>query len=299
MISWRIVDLEQLQLFRAIATARSISKGAQIHGVTQSAASQSVQELERSLEVQLLDRAHRPLEITPAGHLLYEFSRDILRRRQEFDAALSELRGRAAGTVRVASIYSVGLSEMGRLEEAFHQRLPEGKLEVDYLRPEHVYEYVHDDRADLGLVSYPAPARDLEVLNWREEPMVLACAPAHPLARMPRVRMADLDGADFIGFDADLPISRHIERFLRENGVHVHLRLHFDNIQSMKEALREGRAVSILPEPVLRAETAAGVLRAVALTPLMLRPLGILYRRRRALPRAVRVFLEVLRAPSN
>jgi len=299
MLVYQVVDLEQLQLFRTIANSRSISKGAQLHGVTQSAASQSVQELERTLEVQLLDRAHRPLEVTPAGQLLYEFSRDILRRRQEFDAALSELRGRAAGTVRVASIYSIGLSEMGRLEEAFHRRLPEGKLEVDYLRPELVYECVQEDRADLGLVSYPAPARDLEVLNWREEPMVLACSPAHPLARMPRVRVAELDGAAFIGFDADLPISRHIERFLRENGVRVHMTLHFDNIQSMKEALREGRAVSILPAPVLRAETAAGVLRAVELTPLMQRPLGILYRRRRPLPRAVRIFLEVLRAPTN
>jgi LysR family transcriptional regulator, transcriptional activator of the cysJI operon len=291
------VDLDHLQLFRDIVSARSISRGAHLHGVTQSAASQAVQELERTLEVQLLDRSRRPLEITDAGRAFYEFSRDVLRKRQELDTRLEGLKGKAGGPVRVASIYSIGLSEMSRLEGAFSLRFPEGKLEVDYLRPERVYEAVQEDRADLGLVSYPEPARDLVVLNWREEPMVLAAAPEHPLSRMPRIRAIDLDGVEFIGFDEDLPISRHIERFLHDHGVKVHQRLHFDNIQTMKEALLTGQAVAILPAPMLRAEVADGRLRAIEMAPTLRRPLGILHRRR-PLPVAVQAFLDILRTPS-
>lgn len=298
MIRWVVVDFDQLQLFRAIVSSRSISKGAQIHGVTQSAASQSVQEMERSLGTQLLDRSRRPVEVTEAGRLLFDFSRDIQRRRQELEDALTQVRGRSDGPVRVASIYSIGVSEMARLEKAFAFRMPDARVEVEYLRPERVYEAVQEDRADLGLVSYPAPARDLEVLGWREEPMVVAASPEHPLARLARARVSDLDGADYIGFDEDLPISRSIDRYLRAHGIQVHQTLHFDNIGSLKDALRAGGAIAILPEPVLRDEVEAGTLRAVELSPLLLRPLGILYRRRRLLPVAVRTFLEVLRAPS-
>ena len=291
------MDFEHLQLFREIVSSRSISRGAQIHGVTQSAASQAVQELERALEVQLLDRSRRPLEVTPAGRTLYEFARDVLRRQQQLSTELEDLRGQTTGTVRIASIYSIGLTEMSRLERSFSARFPEGKVEVDYLRPEKVYEAVLEDRADLGLVSYPEPARDLIVLHWREELMVVAAALAHPLSRMPRVRAADLDGVDFIAFDEDLPISRHIERFLHDAGVRVNKRLHFDNIQSMKEALLLGQAVSILPAPMLRAEVADGRMRAIEMIPTMRRPLGIIHRRR-PLPRSVQSFLDVLRLPS-
>ena len=291
------MDLDHLSLFKDIVSHRSISRGAKEHGVTQSAASQAVQEFERALEIRLLDRSRRPLEVTDAGRLLYDFARDVLRRQQRFRSELEDLREEPAGIVRIASIYSVGLSEMSRLEKTFHSRLPRGRLEVDYLRPEKVYEAVLEDRADLGLVSYPEAGRELVVLGWREEPMVLAAAPSHPFSRLGRIRVADLDQAEFIGFDDDLPISHHIERFLRDAGVQVRRRLHFDNIQSMKEALLTGQAVAILPAPMLRAETADGRLRAIKLVPSLNRPLGIVHRRR-PLARTVQIFLEVLRSPS-
>lgn len=95
-------------------------------------------------------------------------------------------------------------------------------------------------------------------LPWREEPMVVTCAPDHPLAQASKVHPSDLENTEFIGFDEDLPISKDIDRFLRERRVRVHVVMRFDNIQSMKEALRLGHAVSILPSPMLREEVAEG-----------------------------------------
>jgi DNA-binding transcriptional LysR family regulator len=293
-----LVDFSQLQLFKDIVQARSISRGAAQNDVTQSAASQTVQELERNLGTQLLDRSRRPLEVLPAGRLFYEFARDVLRRNQEFLVHVEELKGGHGGTVRVAAIYSVGISEMSRLEEEFYRRLPAAQLEVNYLRPEKVYQAVLDERVDLGLVSYPETTRDVVALPWREEPMVVACSPDHPLARRGQVRPEDLEDTEFIGFDEDLPISRDIDRFLRERGVHVHVVMQFDNIQSMKEALRLGNAVSILPAPMLRDEVAEGRLHTTPMDCALFRPLGIIHRRRKTFPRAAQVFLDLLRDPA-
>jgi DNA-binding transcriptional LysR family regulator len=117
------VDLSQLQLFKDIVQNRSISRGAALNGVTQSAASQTVQELERLLGTQLLDRSRRPLDVLPAGKSLFEFGRDVLRRQQQFFTELEEIRGSNGGALKIAAIYSVGLSEMSKLEEEFHRRL--------------------------------------------------------------------------------------------------------------------------------------------------------------------------------
>lgn len=290
------MDLDQLQLFRDIAQTRSISRGAALNGLTQSAASQAVQEMERRLGVQLLDRSRRPLVVLPAGQLLCDFAREVLRRRQDFLAQLEELKNEPGRAVRIAAIYSVGLSQMSRLEDEFRRRMPGVRIEVSYLRPEKVYQAVAEDRVDLGLVSYPASTRDVAALPWKEEPMVVACNPGHRLAGRNRISVTELAGEAFIGFDEDLPISREIEKFLREHGVRVQVPLRFDNIQSMKEALRLEPAVSILPLPMLEEDVAEGRLVAVPLAEPLTRPLGVLQRRKKVLTRAARVFLEVLRA---
>ena len=86
-----------------------------------------------------------------------------------------------------------------------------------------------------------------------------------------------------------------LERFLRDHGVRVQVPLRFDNIQSMKEALRIEPAVAILPLPMLEDDVAEGRLVAVPLAEPLTRPLGVLQRRRKVLTRAARAFLDVLR----
>ena len=227
--------------------------------------------------------------------MYFDLCRDILRRREEFDAALTNLAGDVEGTVRVASIYSVGLSEMWRLEAEFARRWPEAVLRVDYLRPERVYEAVGTDQADLGLVSYPEPTREVAVIDWRSEEMVLACAPGHPLTRYREIDPTQLNGVEFIGFDEDLPIRREVDRYLRDRDVTVNLIMHFDNLQMIKEAVMLGSGVSIAPARILQAEMEAGRLVAIPLVaPRLYRPLGIIHRRRKKFNRATLQFLSLL-----
>jgi DNA-binding transcriptional LysR family regulator len=287
---------ESLKLFRDIAQTRSFSRGAALNSVSQSAASQHIQELELELGIELLDRSTRPLVVTAAGNLYSEFCRDVLRRREEFNVAIDRMKQEVEGTVRVASIYSIGLSEMVQLEQEFGRRLPEARLEVEYLRPEKVYSSVLSDAADLGLVSYPEPSREITVLPWRQEEMVVAASPYHPLAQaLGTVDLSDLDGVDFIGFDDDLPIARDIERFLNTQGIKVNITLHFDNIQMIKEAVAHRVGVSIMPARIMKDEIAQGRLVAIPIAaPELYRPLGIIYRKKKRFYPVAQAFLELL-----
>ena len=292
------MDLERAKLFRDIAQSRSVSKGARQNGISQSAASQHLQDLEEQLGLALLDRGSRPLLVTDAGKLYLEMCRDLLRRRDEFQAALERMKTEVEGTVRVASIYSVGLSEMSQLEQEFSRRYPEAHLDVEYLRPEKVYEAVVTDRADLGLLSYPEATKEVTVLPWRQEEMVVAASPYHALAEKSEVRPEDLEGLDFVGFDEDLPIRRDIDRFLREHHVEVNLTLHFDNLQMIKEAVAHGEGVSIMPARIMEEEVKQGRLVPIPISSLRLyRPVGIVHRRKKRFHRAGQAFLELLREP--
>jgi DNA-binding transcriptional LysR family regulator len=291
------VGLEHLQLFQDIANTRSISQGAERNGISQSAATQHVRELERRLGTQLLDRATRPVSLTEAGELYLDFCRDVLIRQEEFRAALDQVRQTASGTLRVAAIYSVGLSEMTGFESAFRKRCPDAELLVEYLHPDKIVAAVREKKADLGIVSYPAATREIEVIPWREEEMVVAVAQWHPWSSRQSVEPADLSGVEFVAFDQELPIARQIDRYLKDNGVEVHAVMRFDNLNTIREAVALGSGVGILPLRILRNDLAEGRLRAIRLGPPVLnRPLGVIHLRRKKLSRAAAEFVEVLKA---
>jgi DNA-binding transcriptional LysR family regulator len=292
------MDLEHLKLFKDIAQARSVSRGAFQNGISQSAASQHLQDLEQRVGVTLLDRSRRPLTVTDAGKLYLDMCRDVLRTRDDFMAALERLKAEVEGSVRVASIYSVGLSEMSRLEEEFSRRYPQARLEVEYLRPEKVYEAVATDRADLGLMSYAESTKEVMVLPWRQEEMVVAASHYHPLAGKSEVSPHELEGLDFVGFDEDLPIRRDIDRFLREHHVHVNITLHFDNLQMIKEAVAHGSGISIMPARIMEEEIAQGRLVPISIAGFELfRPVCIVHRRKKRFHRAGQAFLDLLQEP--
>src|SRR5262249_41486197 len=117
VILTEVVIFEECKLFRDVAHAKSLSRAAQLNGISQSAATQHIKELEKRVGGALLDRSPRPLGLTSAGKLYAELCRDVLRREEDFTAALEEMKGSVEATVRVATIYSIGLSEMSRLRE--------------------------------------------------------------------------------------------------------------------------------------------------------------------------------------
>jgi LysR family transcriptional regulator, transcriptional activator of the cysJI operon len=292
-----VVIFEECKLFRDVAPARSLSRAAQLNGISQSAATQQIQELEKRLGTQLLDRSTRPLGLTTAGKLYADLCRDVLRREDDFRAALDNIGEGSAitGTVRVASIYSIGLSETGRLREEFTRACPEAQLQVELLRPDKVYEAVLGDQADLGFISYPEHRRDLTIVPWRSERMTVAVYPSHPFADLEMVRMKDLDGQSFIAFDEEVIIRRELDRFFREAEIEVNIVMQFDNIQSIKEAVVLGSGISILPERTIETEVGQRRLVSVPLrAPQLRRPTGVIHRRKKKLTRAERAFLDLV-----
>jgi DNA-binding transcriptional LysR family regulator len=300
MLNWILVNIANLRLVRDVAHYKSISKAANVNGLSQSAASQALQEMERELGAEFFDRTRRPLVITEPGKRVLEYCREVLRRYEDLQADLATMKQEASGTVRLAAIYSVGLTEMSQLEKQFAENFPDAELQISYLRPERVWQAVAEDQADLGLMSYADSSREVVALPWREEEMVVAVAPEHPLASHDKISVSALDGSTFIGFDDDLPINSHIERYLRDHKVKVEMTLRFDNLQMIKEAVAHYAGVSIMPKRVMEEELAQH--RIVALTldpPELYRPVHIVHRRRKAFTNAMTGMLQILRATST
>lgn len=294
------MNLEALQLFCEVVRQQSFSRAARSLGLSQPAASQAVGQLEAHLDVILMDRTKRPFALTAEGRTYYEGVRKLLLEYEKVAAAVRSTRTQVAGTVRVAAIYSIGLHVLSRQIQQFISRYPQAQIRLEYLRPNKVVDAVAAEDADLGLLSYPKPSRALAVVPLRAERMVCVAPPQHRLARRKLAEAHDLDGENFVGFDPDLAIRKAIDRALRSAKARPRIVMEFDNIETIKQAVEVGTGVSILPEPTVQREVQQGSLVVVPLAMAeLVRPIGIIHRRRKPLTPAVRRFMELLRDPAG
>lgn len=298
------MNFKALKIFCDVVGRRSFSKAAHSNGLTQSAASQVVHHLEERLGVKLIDRSKRPFVLTAEGEVYYQGCRPLVQRYFALEEEVRTMGQEVAGRVRVASIYSVGLSHMNSFIQYFMSQHPKANIRLDYEHPARVYELVENDQVDLGLVSFPKNTRTISAIAWREEPMVLVCSPQHPLTRQASVRIEDLNGANVVGFDPGLKIRRVIDRALSKHGVEVNVVMAFDNIETLKRAIEIDAGVSLLPEPTVVREVQLGSLAARPLAnERLVRPIGIVYRRGKELGTAARRFMQLLQeypaAPSS
>ncbi|MBV8858808.1 MAG: LysR family transcriptional regulator [Acidobacteria bacterium] len=291
------MQIETLKIFCDLVETKSFSQAAERNFVTQSAVSQQVRGLEGKFKRRLLERVRgrRELHLTQEGEAFYEASREVLQAYGRLNESMRQLSGTVEGTVRVATVYSVGLHELPPVVREFMALYPGAKIDLEYSRTTRVVRDVLGGAVDLGVVAYPEKRRGLEVVPLGGDRLVFICRPEHPLARRKKLRASDLQGQNFIHFERDIPTRRATDRILRAHNVSVHRVAEFDNIETIKRAVEVGLGVAVVPRPSVLDERRSGQLAVVPLAePEWERAVGVVYRSDRALSTAARKFVELL-----
>ncbi len=294
-----MINLDSLQIFADLVETGSFSRSAEKNFVSQSAVSQRLRTLERDYGQTLIDRGQGRGRVspTPAGQMLYEGARVLLQSAAGLDAQMRELSDEVAGTVRVATVYSVGLHALPPRLKPFLAAYARINVHLEYKQTDKVYDDVASGLLDVGIVACPTAKRGLEVIPFAEEEMVFLCAPEHPLASQTQVSLRQLDGLPFIGFADDIPTRRLVDDRLRAAGARVRMVTTFDNIETIKNLVEIGSGVSILPADTVQQETRLGTLVSRPFVPAdtFTRPTGLLLKTTKARRAAVRAFVEAMR----
>src|SRR5438045_3310249 len=231
------MQIESLKVFCDLAETESFTKAAQINKVTQSAVSQQISSLERTFKSLLIERSKKKFRLTREGQVLYEYSKQVIGTYDALNSKLQEIKDIISGTIRVATIYSIGLHDLPPYLKKFLKAFPTVNVHVEYRRANQVYEDVLGNVVDLGLVAYPTKDAKLELIPLRKDSLVLITHPSHPLAKNKTVKLSQLNGQKFIGFEPDIPTRKAIDKILKESNVVVQTVMEFDNIETVKRAV--------------------------------------------------------------
>ena len=288
------MQIDTMRVFCDLVELQNFSRTADKYGISQSAVSQQVAQLEMTHKCQLVIRKTRPLTLTKSGELFYQACKDILERYDRLNSELAFL-ARSSVKISLAAIFSIGMHALQPYVKKFMAVYPKINLSVEYLSCSQIYDGVLRGGIDIGVVAAPKMDRNIEVFPFESEKLLVVCSPEHALAKESSVDIHKLQGQDFVALGKNVPSRILIDSILTRHGISVRDVMEFDNTETIKRAVEINAGVSILPEPTVQQEAANGTLRAIPfLDEDFYRPTGVIVRKNKTLTQAGRYLIELL-----
>ncbi len=228
-------------------------------------------------------------------NILTNYIQIVLASYDQLNEGMRGLVGKISGTVKVATVYSVGLHELPPKVREFMSKFPAVKIDLEYSRTTRVVRDVMNGTVELGVVSFPESKRGLTIVPMASDRLVLICPPEHEFAERELIKVTELKGQDFVLFERDIPTRKATDKILKSYGVDVRKVAEFDNIETIKRAVEVGFGIAIVPNLSVIDEEKNGQLSIIQLAEKdWIRPVGVVYRTDRTLSIAAKKFVQLL-----
>lgn len=290
-----MIDLFYLKTFVAVTKTRSFRVAAERNFITQPAVSQHIRIIEKALNAVLFERKGKSVVLTTAGQTFLPYAEGILKQYEDAKAHVRELDNKFTGTIRIATIYSIGLYELKATVQKFLRKYPSINLHIEYQPNGAIYEMVANRSIDFGMVAFPVKKEGIVSQTFVEDELVLTQSPQKRIVQAKAITLKQLDGVEFIAFDHATPTGKVIQRFFAEKKLQPHIRHEYDNIELIKSAVILGLGCALLPRKTILRELSSKSLETVQVQGLNLkRPIGILYPKGKVFTKTSRTFYEML-----
>jgi DNA-binding transcriptional LysR family regulator len=296
------VNLHLLRIFVAVAEHRSFSRAAEALFISQPAVSKAVRELERQLDLPLIEReigGTRGVRPTDGGQALLEHARGIFALER---AAAEDIRARLGlkrGRLTVGASTTIAGYWLPSYVAAFMAGRPAIELEIQAANTRAVSQALIECRMDLALVEGAVEDPRILVTRWRDEALCIVAHSGSALARNPRPTFADLNAQMWLMREPGSGTREVTERLLSTCGITRARQIIFGSNEGIARAVAGGLGVSMLPARVVKGLFAAGTVKEVRLpgAPLPPRPLCLLQLKERPLSPLARAFINTLQHP--
>jgi DNA-binding transcriptional LysR family regulator len=288
------MDFDQLHTFLEIVRLKSFSKAAQTCYRTQPAISAQVRQLEQELRTELFERFGSRISLTVAGKVFAEYAEQMLDMRRRAQDAIAELESNPRGELVIAANEATCIYLLPKVFSQYHQLFPAVQLQVNRSYGSHVMEAVMDNSADFGLTQLPVEEKRLQVVDIHRDEIRLMVPSGHRLGELDGVRPQDL-ADDFLLLPREGKTRLRLNEWLEPVEDEIRISMELDSTEMMKRFVMAGLGLGFLAMSNCREEIAAGTLLGVPLAPdPLVRRLGLIYRKDKALSKAALGFIQVV-----
>jgi DNA-binding transcriptional LysR family regulator len=294
------VDINQLEVFLAVAQEKSFSRAAETLHRTQPAVSQAIRRLEGELGEPLFDRSSKDGTLTSAGRVLLDFSQQMINLRRHAHSAIRELRDLHHGKLTLgANEYTV--MSLLPLIPMFRARHPHIKVEVRRSLASRIPGEIIGRDVELGLVSFKPNDATIKALPIAADDLALVVAPDHHLATKKIVSVRELGAESFIAHNVPSPYRERVIKTFEKQRTPLNISLEMPTLESIKRLVEQGLGVALIPRLAAQIEIERNQLAGLSVREMKFeRRLHLIYRKGATLSHAAKAFLRVARdAASN
>ena len=294
------ITLRQLAVFTAVADAGSTTAAAGRIALSQSATSAALNELETVLEARLFDRVGTRLVLNDTGRGLLPQARAVLDGaagiERDFGIAPDARTAAVPSLLRVGASTTIGNYLLPTLVAEWRRARPDAQVDVAIANTAAVAAAVARMEVDIGLIEGPCHEPEVVARPWREEELVVCCAPSHPLLASDPARKLDvatLRQAAWLLREPGSGTREAVEQALQPHLHHLHEGLRFGGTEAIKQAAVEGLGFTCLSLFAVQDLIALGRLVRVRTTlPRLVRRLWLVHHRRKQFSRGLAAFVD-------
>jgi DNA-binding transcriptional LysR family regulator len=290
-------DFTDLNLFRHIVEAGSITHGAERLNLALAAASTRIRKLEQAFGAELLVRGRQGVAPTQAGRTLLAHARTILAQSDRLQEDLTPYARGLAGQVRVLSNTNALTEFLPETLSSFLTAYPDISVDLEERLSDEIVGLIAEGTGDIGIVAGTVDHAGLETFPFRSDRFVVVVPKGHALATRSRVRFSEVLDCDFVGLDRASAIQRFLADKASRIGRPLKLRVQLRSFDAICRLVECNVGVGIVPETTVQRAARSMAISAVQLADSWaLRDLTICVRDLEVLPPYARTLVDHLRA---
>lgn len=289
------LTFKQLRAFESVYRRRKLAAAADELGITQSAISVLIRQIEETLNTSLFDRTTRSLVPTKAAEDAYAIAERILQDVTNLGSNFRNLTEGNSGRVHLTATPATALTLLPDTVRRFARRYPNIRLIVDDCAPAQFLPYILNERAEFGLGTPPPDESDFNSQELLSDSLQLVCTSNHPLSRERVVKWADLDGTALIVFrNSGYGIRRLIDESLMRAGAVPKVTHEAGFLETATWMVEAGLGVAILPAALARLQAHRSLIVKPLVNPTVTRTLALVTKRKRSLSPSCQLFIDML-----
>jgi DNA-binding transcriptional LysR family regulator len=294
------MDLHQLRLFQALAETGSFSKAAARCHISQPALWIHIKHLEQELNVSLVDRLPRGVQLTEAGTIVVEYTKKMFGMIEEMNTAIGDLLGLKRGKLLIAASTTPGIYILPDALGRFKLEYPGIELDLRIANTKQVEEWVLNRELTVGIIGERPSHKEVHFESYLKDVLVAIVPPGHPFAKKKSVSVRELSQQPFITREEGSNTRKTYEDAFERNDKKLQITMELGSTEAIKRAVAANLGISIVSPYAIQWERQRGQLVGLRIRESGFeREFNLIYHRHIQLPSVVQAFLGILRSGSQ
>ncbi|UED74274.1 LysR family transcriptional regulator [Brevibacillus sp. DP1.3A] len=286
------MDIRQLQYFVEVVKHKNFTKAAQSLHVSQPSISKMIKALEEELEVVLLDRTERKMDLTDAGEMVYSYATKVLQLMEGMSLSIAELRNVERGRVKLGMMPTVGSFLLPNVIALFKKQYPGIDIEMKEFSAKLLEIQMEQGSIDVALTVLPADQEKFVAVPLLAEDLVAIVHREHWLAEVDEVSLEQLKDEAFILFTEEYAMHDVVRQACKLSGFEPKVAYMSSLWDFVGEMVATQLGISLIPRSIVR-RLNNGQLHTVNISyPVIDWQYALIYRKEGYLSHATKAFIS-------